>query len=68
MKMKGKMNSYAIEIKETTVHTIRVTAASEFEAVEKAAREYRTQGSMPDAWGYESIDFRVIERRIRNGA
>lgn len=71
MKMKGKMNSYSIEIKETTVRCINVIAASEFEAVEKAAREYRYQGSVQSAYGleygYETIDFKVRERKLRNG-
>jgi len=53
MKMKGKMNSYSIEIKETAVRCINVIAASEFEAVEKAAREYRCQGSAQNAYGLE---------------
>ena len=69
--MKGKMNSYSIEITETVVRHINVIAASEFEAVEKAAREYRCQGSPQSdfghEYGYESIDFKVTERKLRNG-
>ena len=68
MKMKGKMNSYSIEIIESTVRCIRVSAASEFEAVEKAAREYRNQGITQDAYSFESIDFKVRERNLRIGA
>ena len=67
MKMKGKMNSYSIEIIESTVRCIRVNAASEFEAVEKAAREYRNQGILQDAYCFESIDFKVRERNLRIG-
>lgn len=69
--MKGKMNSYSIEITETVVRNINVIAASELEAIEKAAREYRCQGSPQNefgyAYGYESIDFKVTERKLRNG-
>ena len=69
--MKGKMNGYSIEITETVVRHINVMAASEFEAIEKAAREYRCQGSPQNEYGleygYESIDFKVTERKLRNG-
>jgi len=67
MKMKGKMNSYAIEITESVVRHINITAASEFEAIEKATREYRNQGIPLGTFDYESIDFKVRERHLRRG-
>lgn len=67
MKMKGRMNSYTIEVVESRFCCISVSAASETEAIEKAAREYRNQGGIPEEHYYESVDFKVTERRLRNG-
>lgn len=61
------MNGYAIEITESIVRHITVTAASECEAIEKAAREYRNQGIPSGTFDYETIEFKVRERRLRNG-
>lgn len=65
--MKEKVNSYTVEITESLGRCIIVSAASELEAIEKAAREYKNQRIVLDAEDFVSVDFNVRERRLRNG-